>query len=338
MSKQEWAKIVYGRSYHLDFRFITIPHDFSTQDLTWASQHILATTHRARKLPSNPRWSLFKNQSHCIVGVTCMVRDLIGQLGEELIEAMTKDDRGRPLYVFVGYVTQLNQGKYLLDIPAYTDKYLASFQSLYQEIEKIWLIKDYDRDSKKPLLSSYQSQTFAIENIIEHSTIEIVPQLNDQTKYPHKVFLWESSAEHNNQLWTATAKCLAATSVCLDTNSKQYPNSPFLNQTVAQLDSFKVKDRIVKAKQSPKNQNVRVSHSFSQIISNRAKEDLDATLQHAAKVAIASQELINNFSDWSNSESTSIKKISSPSNGNDDKNFGFKNKKSTPSSTDKDWF
>ncbi len=48
-----------------------------------------------------------------------MVRDLIGQLGEELIEAMTKDDRGRPLYVFVGYVTQLNQGKDLLDVPAY---------------------------------------------------------------------------------------------------------------------------------------------------------------------------------------------------------------------------
>ena len=58
MSREGWAKIVYGRSYHLDFRFITIPQDFERDDLAWASQHILATTRQARNLTDRPRWSL----------------------------------------------------------------------------------------------------------------------------------------------------------------------------------------------------------------------------------------------------------------------------------------
>jgi len=107
MSEEKWAAIVYGRSYHLDFRFITIPHNFTAQDIQWATPYILATTQKARNLANSPRWSLFKNDSYCIVGVTCMVRDLIPQLGEDLIEVMSKDDQGRPLYVFVGYVAQL---------------------------------------------------------------------------------------------------------------------------------------------------------------------------------------------------------------------------------------
>ena len=87
--QRQWAAIVYGRTYHLDFRFITIPHDFTASDITWASQHILATTHQARNLPSNPRWSLFKNDSYCVVGITCMVRDLIGKFCAVLLERCT---------------------------------------------------------------------------------------------------------------------------------------------------------------------------------------------------------------------------------------------------------
>ena len=336
MSKQQWAAIVYGRSYHLDFRFVTLPHDFTDRDISWAAQHILVTTHQARKLTCNPRWSLFKNQSHCIVGVTCMVRDLIGQLDEELIEVKTKDDRGRPLYAFVGYVTRLNQRKDLLDFPPYTGNYLESFQSLYQEIEKVWLVKDYDRGSKQPLLSQYQSLTFAREKTIEQSTIDLTPQLNDQTKCPHQVFLWQSSAEQNRQLWRASAQCLAATSLCLNANEKPYPNSPFLNQTVAQLENFTVQDRVFEAELSPKNPKAQASPSFSQVISHRAKEDLDITLHHAAKVATASQELINNLSISSSSSKNSVEQ-SNPQL-DETENFGFKTKKSPPSSRDRDWF
>lgn len=339
MSKQQWAPIVYGRSYHLDFRFITIPDDFTNQEVNWAAQHILATTHQARRLPSNPRWSLFKNHSHCIIGVTCMVRDLIDQVDQGLIEAMTKDNRGRPLYVFVGYVAQLNQRKDLLDLPAYSGTYLESFKILYREVEKVWLVKDYDQDSKKPFLSSYQSLNFATEKSIEHSTIDLFPKLNDQTKYPHKVFLWQSCTKQNSQLWKAAAKCLADTSVCLNTNGKLYSYSPFLNQSVGQLENFTVQERILEAKKSAKNDVLPKSPSFSQLISHRAKEDLDLTLQHAAKVATASQELINNlnnFNDWSSSNKSSIEPQNSQTN--EAENFGFKTKKAPPTERKGDWF
>ena len=80
----EWAAIIYGRSYHIDFRFISIPQDFTNIEKNWAAQYILSTFRQANKLSSSPRWSLFKNRSHCILGVTCMVRDLLAGMDQSL--------------------------------------------------------------------------------------------------------------------------------------------------------------------------------------------------------------------------------------------------------------
>ena len=96
-----------------------MPNNFTAQDIQWASTYIVATTQQARNLAGSPRWSLFKNDSYCVVGVTCMVRDLIKQSAADSVNIMTKDDQGRPLYVFVGYVTELNQQGQLNDLPAY---------------------------------------------------------------------------------------------------------------------------------------------------------------------------------------------------------------------------
>ena len=96
MFDEQWAAIVYGRSYHLDFRIIAVPEDFTKRDIDWAMPYILATTRRANKLITHPRWSLFKNESHCVVGVTCMVRDLICQLGADLIDMLCQRQSPSP--------------------------------------------------------------------------------------------------------------------------------------------------------------------------------------------------------------------------------------------------
>ncbi|MBE9046837.1 hypothetical protein IQ255_20890 [Pleurocapsales cyanobacterium LEGE 10410] len=338
MSKHNWATIVYGRSYHLDFRFITIPQDFTRPDLVWASQHILATTQQARNL-DRPRWSLFKNDSHCIVGITCMVRDLIGQLSEDLVEAVAKDDRGRPLYVFVGYVTQLSQDRRLLDFPAYTEQNLGSFRPLYHHIEKVWLVKDYEQDRRHPLSSSYQPLDFAGDPAIAtESTLE----LNDRSKHADKVFLWSSFTQQNARLWLRSARCLESTSICLNIQGKPLFNSPFLNQTVTQLDEFAIQDRMVASRQlnslpSAKNSDSQLNSSFAQKISNRAKEDLDLTLQQAAKVATASQEIIDSFADWSKSSPAPAPQQEPDSQLDEPESFGFKTKKSS-ASEEQDWF
>jgi hypothetical protein len=351
MSKQEWAAIVYGRSYHLDFRFITIPHDFTEQNVAWASEHILATTHQARNLSSHPRWSLFKNDIYCVTGVTCMVRDLIGQ-DQDSVEVKTKDDQGRPLYVFVGYATSLNHEQTLSDFPPYTGSDLASFEPLYQQIEKVWLVKDYEPNSKYPLLSQYQPLNSCVNLTTVDKTINYTSQLNHQARYPEQIFLWTSSPEQNNQLWTASTQCSESTSLCINIKDKFLSSSPFLNQSITQLKQFTIQERIsaeranspsksfinqqISAKKATSSQ---VNPSLTQKISSRAKEDLDLTFQQTAKVTAASQEFLNNFAEWSNSNKDKADNKDSNSQDKEDE-FGFKTKKSSPPSQPQkqDWF
>lgn len=336
MSEREWAVIVYGRSYHLDFRFITVPHNFTGQDIQWASQHIVATTQQARNLADSPRWSLFKNNSHCIVGVTCMVRDLIGQLAEDFIEVMAKDDQGRPLYIFVGYVTKLSHQRTIQNFPPYTAEYLDNFKILYREIEKVWLVKNYEQNSRSPLLSQYQPRSFADSAIA--ITNHQIPELNDYAKYPNKIYLWPSLTRQNNLLWLTSVLCPQPTSTCLNINGKALTNSPFLNQTISQLEQFQIKERIVNMGNysTPENSHDQANSSLSQKISRRAKEDLDLSLKQANKVATASQDLINNFTDWSNHPHPNSSQETN-SSANEAESFGFKSKKSS-SSSKQDWF
>lgn len=346
MSRQDWAAIVYGRSFHLDFRYITVPHDFTDQDITWASAYILATTYQARNLDDHPRWSLFKNNSYCIVGVTCMVRDLM-EFRQDSVEVMTKDDQGRPLYIFVGYVTQLSKGKNILNFPAYTEKHLGGFKPLYQQMEKVWLVKDYDQKSRQPLLSQYQSLNSSVELIQPDNKIDSIPEINNLLKQPDKIYSWCNSNQQNNQLWMAAAKCSVETSLCLNIKAKVISNSPFLNQTITQLDNFTISDRIsnqklrlASAQPNHQKQTLKPKHpqtyqSLPQIISTRAKEDFDLTLKQAAKVTTASQELINNFTNQFDQPSEMTPKMDKSS---DIENFGFKTKTHSPTTVKKDWF
>jgi hypothetical protein len=342
MSEQHWAAIVYGRSYHLDFRFITIPYDFTAQEIAWVSPYIFATTQKARNLADSPRWSLFKNESHCVVGVTCMVRDLIGTLAKDLIEVMGKDDLGRPLYVFVGYVTKLNASKSIVSLPAYTENNLVSFQPLHQEIEKVWLLRDYD--NKKPLLSEYQPFNHAIETATISTHADKISQLNDQTKQPDHAFIYQTSTSTNSQFWVESAQCIASTSVCLNVRGKYLLNSPFLNQTATNLAKNEVRESIVPteknesylAQSTEEKSSENSNFSLKQKISTRAKEDLDLTLQQAAKITSASQDMINHLTDWSNSNQKTIQPSELSKKSKD--NFGFKHKNEPISAEKDDWF
>ena len=348
MSEQDWAAIVYGRSYHLDFRFITIPQDFSDREIDWVLPYILATTQKARNLADCPRWSLFKNDSHCVVGVTCMVRDLIDPEGEDSIEIMAKDDQNRPLYVFVGYVTKLTQSISLHSVPAYTEQDLSSFKPLYREIEKVWLLRNYD--DRKPFLSEYKfldSRTDSKTNIITLSpNIDSTARLNDRQQYPDKTFLWQKSSEQNDLLWLASAQCRKSTSTCLNIKGKCLSDSPFLNQTISNIEDFAIVERIATLEKSEiqlsptsekailERQNFN-SPSLKQKISQRAKQDIDLTLQQAAKVRSLSQETIGNLANWSNNSSDITESYNYSEENNND--FGFKAKKS-PEESDRDWF
>jgi hypothetical protein len=352
MSRHKWAGIVYGRSYNLDFRFIAVPEDFTHQEISWASEYILATTRNARKLTSHPRWSLFKNNSHCVVGVTCMVRDLIGKLGEDLVEILSKDNRGRPLYVFVGYVTKLERQKYLLDLPDYTGDHLENFKSLYRYVEQVWSVKDYDKDSKKPLVTNYQKQAFFSQQLHSAFTADLIEQLNHPEKSPDRVFLWQNSPEQNCKLWATSANLPKPVSICLNLNYHRHFNTPFLNQTVSELEDFTILNRTDSTSDLAES-NSNSSSTFPQVIVNKVKEDIELTLQHATQVATAGQELIDNLTKpLGSSGKDTYETSTNPSNQSQEinqkldtkelteaENFGFKAKSSSQSAREsQNWF
>lgn len=102
----QWSAIVYGRTWELDYRFLAIPEDFTDIDKQWARTYILETMHSGLKLYQ--RWSMFKNQKYCIIGLTYRIYDLIGE--NSLSEFDIRYDKAdRYIYVFVGYVAKLSE-------------------------------------------------------------------------------------------------------------------------------------------------------------------------------------------------------------------------------------
>lgn len=334
ISKHKWAAIIYGRSYHLDFRFITLPQDFTEQKKDWAAEYILATLSEANKLSDHPRWSLFKDESHCIIGLTCMVRDLLQNIiSQDGIELFSKDDKGRPLYVFVGYVTKLNQQKSLMDFPLYSEQSLQPFQNLYQHIIEVWWVEEYSKNSKKPFYDEYQTVNFEHSQINIESNLELEKSINHQKKQPYHIYLWQNNLEQNQRLWTSVAACDRPTSVCLGNQKvKHILNSPFLNQTVNQ-DTLKILDNNLIEKINQDKSKSFSSKKISQFIVNKAKEDIETTLRQAQIIKDKSQHLLQNMSD--RSKEIPPVSISSPHNEKQqieegdrtiDQSFGFKTK------------
>ena len=345
MYESKWAGIVYGRSYHLDFRLIAIPEDFTSNETNWALEHIIPTTRAASKLSNNPRWCLFKNQSYCIVGVTCMVRDLIEHDRENGEDNLTKDAQGRPLYIFVGYGTKINTRKYAINFPAYNDTNLEIFQPLYQYVRDQWLVKDSGINRKKMILTSYQKLFFTKIKPKIDSDPNLAEQLNCKSKYPRKIFLWQNFAEWESKLWATAAICKQPTSLCLGSASKQHLlTSPFLNGTVANLTEFTIQDRTDNT-ESERNKaqqlTIKRKFLFPLALEAKVKKDLQSTFQQAGQAVNFGQELVQNI--MGKQEEVDLEQVESrPSLEEQEETFGFKTKnsqsqpQSPPENTD--WF
>ncbi|MFB2891581.1 hypothetical protein ACE1CI_01420 [Aerosakkonemataceae cyanobacterium BLCC-F50] len=231
MSNSKWAAMVYGRTYEVDFRFIATPKDFKydENEKNWALNHILTTTRSASKLSGNARWSLFKNECHCVIGVTCMVRELIGRT-TETSEDLTKDSKGRPLYIFVGYVSKVDKEHGFPLVPPYSGNNLEIFEPLYQHVRDVWFVKNYEEASKIPSLTDYQDlPEYEFSSSADYD-LDFAQSLNYQN--PDKVFLWSDSEEYRQKLWMAAPKCKKPISICLGlAGQKDIIYSSFLNGT-----------------------------------------------------------------------------------------------------------
>ncbi|MFB2891584.1 hypothetical protein ACE1CI_01435 [Aerosakkonemataceae cyanobacterium BLCC-F50] len=246
MSK--WAPLVYGRTYEVDFRFIALPDDFTIENKDWAWDYIRVTTRAAENLANNPRWALFKNELHCVVGVTCMVRELIGQPTDKISENLTKDSKGRPLYIFVGYVAKVDKKHGLPPIIPYGN--LEIFKPLYDYVRDRWLVKSYEEATKAPLLSEYRELSYSPEAVTAFDPQYFALNIKDI----HSVDLWPDSASDRQNLWIAASECAVnfpdeSISLCLGlANQKDALSGLFLNATAVNI---RQKQRISKSIQYP---------------------------------------------------------------------------------------
>jgi|JI9StandDraft_2_1071091.scaffolds.fasta_scaffold01224_7 hypothetical protein len=247
----QWSVIVYSRTYEADYRFLAIPEDFTREDENWAISYIKATTRKPEQLPGNPRWSLFKNHKHCVIGVTCMVKDLISS------QEMTADKGDRPIYAFVGYVTKVDKNPELyLDIPHYADN-ISLFQSAYNSVKDQWLVTSYQLRIKPKIPQfPYRQIRFGWDDR-KNSQINRNFLLNMDV---HKVGLWQNSYQSKWGIWESACFFINPyedVSLCLGMpREKDVLDSPFLNATVPSVNHHILK-RVNPQGKNPNQENIK---------------------------------------------------------------------------------
>lgn len=234
MSRIEFAPIVYSRTYEVDFRFIVVPEDFQqdsqpdfqVRNRDWVENHIHSTTLLAERLPDYPRWSIFKNTSHCIVGVTCMAT--------AVSEDKTRDRESRPLYLFLGYVFRSPVD--FQPIPME----LEHFKTLYHYVSEKWEEKLYETTSKAPILKKYQ-EIPSTETQNAAISLDATANLNFD---PNKIRIWPDSEEFRQKLWLAACAYQEPVSLCLGLpNEAAALKGSFLNSTILDFNVEKDLDR-----------------------------------------------------------------------------------------------
>ncbi|MEM9091303.1 MAG: hypothetical protein AAGC93_21495 [Cyanobacteria bacterium P01_F01_bin.53] len=234
----QWAALVYGRTSEVDFRFISVPIGFTVEDRDWAWKYIRPMMRSAESLYEQPRWCLFENEKYCIFGVSCMASDLVEAQEENSIIDITRDSKGRALYVFVGYV--LKKINETIHIPQYSSNSLSLFKPLYNYVEDQWSLKSFQLGSKNPIESVYEERPDFISSPSDLLNLEQITP-NYQSDF---VALWSSSEKEKSQLWHILSQKVGSSSnsdnfvsLCLGLAAKkEFVSAPFLNGTV--IDDF----------------------------------------------------------------------------------------------------
>ena len=238
----QWSVIVYSRTYEADYRLLAIPQDFTPEDEKWAINYIKATTKKPEQLlPCNARWSLFKNHKHCVIGVTCMVQELISD------RAMTVDKGDRPIHAFVGYVTKVDKNQYLyLDIPYHADQ-ISLFKDAYNFVKDQWLVKPYQ------LRINFQTPRFFYDVTLcgrNRTNSKINPDFCLNMNDDREVRLWQNSHGSKWGIWESACLLVDAyqslpLSLCLGMpTEKDVLESPFFNATVPSVNTPKTLKRV----------------------------------------------------------------------------------------------
>jgi membrane protein YqaA with SNARE-associated domain len=228
-----WAAIVYGRTYEIDFRLLALPVDFTQSEQDWLIAHIQTMTRYPEDLSDRPRWAVFRQDTLCIFMVACMARDLVEHTRPDGMD-LTHDRRGRALYTVVGYATRLPPRE-PVQLPAYLDRDLRELSSTYQEyVAARWQVKSYIQD--RATVTEYQPLSAAPAMIpVEIDRLYFALNITQ----PNTVVLWPEAINYRQVLWAIAAQQLATgqnVSLCLGLPTLgSAVNGAFLNGTAVDV-------------------------------------------------------------------------------------------------------
>lgn len=217
----QYAPIVYGRTYEVDYRFLALPEDFTSADLNWAKQYIYDSLSDPDSLADHPRWVLFRDHLHCIVGIACQATQLSSDT------SITFDRVGRPFNVFVGYVASLE----FAPLPFQSKRVsLDQFRNLYTFIQTHWKAKAYE-------MSSHTIENYTLELPFEDNaalrpkSAELNFNINQVLCYPE---------QDRYLMLSAAIRCSEPVSVCLGfASQKKAIKGSFLNITALDITQVK---------------------------------------------------------------------------------------------------
>ena len=226
----KWAPLVYGRTYEIDFRFLAKPDDFGKERENWSRGHISASLLFSTydELRGHPRRVMFRDQDHCIVGISCMVDEIPGVPDEQC-----RDKNDRPLYIFIGLVSQT-------PFPQIPSRELRWFSEIYDEcVKPRFLEKPYSREKGRPPAFPYETRKWRLPS---EPKKHLSGRLNTDEK---KVGFW--SEEDSEKVWHNAAHSKETVSVCLGLSRKSDAlTGPLLNATVHGLSAPCIEDKEVK--------------------------------------------------------------------------------------------
>ncbi len=226
----KWAPLVYGRTYEVDFRFLAVPADFG-EDQDQAREYIQASfsSFTYDRLRGCPRWIMFRDEQRCVVGATCMVEEIPGVPADQY-----QDREGRPLYVFLGFVSQS-------PFPQIPSRELRWFSKIYDECAKprFWE-KHYSREKDRLPAFPYETRKWQPPS---EPKKHLSGRLNTDGR---KVGFW--SEEDSEKVWYSAAHSTEAVSVCLGLSRKSDAlTGPLLNATLHGLSAPCIEDKEVKS-------------------------------------------------------------------------------------------
>jgi len=202
----QFAPLVFSRTKEVDFRCLVVPEDFSGEDMEWSTKHILATLLNSVELSENPRWSLFNNAQHYVIGLSCRAN--------LLSERNIADKFNRGLYLFVGYVAKN---------PAFIPMQADLFESLYGFVHQKW--EDDTIDARTIIKSKYDDKEIDLPT--PPQGVEKISPF-DINHDADKVRI--HSNRRNPELWTIFSQYSRAASLCLNVaGQKDAKEGVFLN-------------------------------------------------------------------------------------------------------------